>query len=233
MTGLGGHVLKKLGDGIMALFGYPHAQENDAERAVRAALAIQRALADLNARNAKTGAPELAARIGLDMGPVVVDAAGEVFGDAPNVAARVQSAAEPGTVLVTAAVQRQTAGLFVAEDKGAHPLRGVPAPVTLYRIVRASGGGRRGGARTMTPLVGREDELALIMRRWARATNSSAMEKPGLLRNTQAPSRTASTACSTMWPFRRPTRRTRLLMTKAVQSLRKPRTCPTALAISP
>ncbi len=169
VTGLGGHVLKKLGDGLMALFGYPQAQENDAERAVRAALAIQRALADLNARNAKTGAPELAARIGLDMGPVVVDAAGEVFGDAPNVAARVQSAAEPGTVLVSAAVQRQTAGLFVAEDKGAHELKGVPAPVTLYRIVRASGAGRRGGARTLTPLVGREDELAQIMRRWSRA----------------------------------------------------------------
>jgi class 3 adenylate cyclase len=169
VTGLGGHVLKKLGDGLMALFGYPHAQENDAERAVRAALAIQRALADLNARNAKTGAPELAARIGLDMGPVVVDAAGEVFGDAPNVAARVQSAAEPGTVLVSAAVQRQVAGLFVAEDKGAYPLKGVPAPVMLCRIVRASGGGRRGGARALTPLVGREDELSLLTRRWSRA----------------------------------------------------------------
>ena len=169
MTGLGGHVLKKLGDGLMALFGYPRAQENDAERAVRAALAIQRALADLNARNAKTGAPELAARIGLDMGPVVVDAAGEVFGDAPNVAARVQSAAEPGTVLVSAAVQRQVSGLFVVEDKGAHPLKGVPSPVTLYRVVRASGGGRRGGARALTPLVGREDELALLTRRWSRA----------------------------------------------------------------
>src|SRR5271170_2154203 len=65
VTSLGGHVLKKLGDGLMALFGYPQAQENDGERAVRAALAIQRALADLNARNAATGAPELAARIGL------------------------------------------------------------------------------------------------------------------------------------------------------------------------
>jgi len=92
----------------MALFGYPHAQENDAERAVRAALAIQRALADLNVRTAKTGAPALEARIGLDMGPVVVDAAGEVFGEAPNVAARVQAAAEPGTVLVTTAVQRHS-----------------------------------------------------------------------------------------------------------------------------
>src|SRR5277367_6723317 len=168
VTGLGGHVLKKLGDGLMALFGYPHAQENDAERAVRAALAIQRALADVNARNAKTGAPALAARVGLDMGPVVVDAAGEVFGDAPNVAVRVQSAAEPGTVLVTARVQRQTAGLFVVEDRGAHHLKGVPAPVALYRIVRASGG-RRGGARILTPLVGREDELSQLQRRWSRA----------------------------------------------------------------
>ena len=169
VTGLGGHVLKKLGDGLMALFGYPQAQENDAERAVRAALAIQRALADLNARNARSGAPELSARIGIECGSVVVDASGEVFGEAPNVAARVQAAAEPGTVLVTARVQRQVAGLFVVEDRGAHDLKGVLAPVTLYRIVRASGGGRRGGARALTPLVGREDELALLTRRWSRA----------------------------------------------------------------
>ena len=67
----------------MALFGYPLAQENDSERAVRAALAIQRALAELNRKNAGTGKPELAARIGIETGPVVVDAAGEIFGDAP------------------------------------------------------------------------------------------------------------------------------------------------------
>src|SRR5271166_1704417 len=170
VTGLGGHVLKKLGDGLMAIFGYPRAEENDAERALRAALAIQRALADLNARNRRDGAIELAARIGLDSGPVVVDATGEVFGEAPNVAARVQALAEPGAVLVTAAVQRQVAGLFVAEDKGAHALRGVPAPVTLYRIVGASSG-RRGGVRTPTRFVGREEELDLLGRRWERARN--------------------------------------------------------------
>ena len=169
VTGLGGHVLKKLGDGLMALFGYPHAQENDAERAVRAALAIQRALVEINARNARKGAPELSARIGLDSGQVVVEATGEVFGDAPNIAARVQGAAEPGSILITATVQRQTAGLFVAEDRGQHELKGVSAPMTLYRIVRASGGGRRGGARALTPLVGREEELDLLARRWDRA----------------------------------------------------------------
>jgi predicted ATPase/class 3 adenylate cyclase len=170
VTGLGGHVLKKLGDGLMVLFGYPHAQENDAERAVRAALAIQRALVEINARNASRGAPELQARIGLDSGQVVVDATGEVFGEAPNVAARVQGAADPSSVLITANVQRQVAGLFVVEERGAHELKGVSAPIALYRIVRASGG-RRFGARTLTPLVGREEELDLLRRRWERAAS--------------------------------------------------------------
>ena len=169
VTGLGGHVLKRLGDGLMALFGYPYAQENDAERAVRAALAIQRALVEINARNASKGAPELSARIGLDSGQVVVDATGEVFGDPPNIAAQVQSAAEPGSILITATVQRQTAGLFVAEDRGQHELKGVSAPMKLYCIVRASGGGRRGGTRALTPLVGREEDLDLLSRRWDRA----------------------------------------------------------------
>ena len=97
VTGLGGHVLKKLGDGLMALFGYPQAQENDTERAVRAALAIQRALSEINARNAsKGGVPELSVRIELEeSGPVVIETGGEVFGDAPNIAARVQAAADP------------------------------------------------------------------------------------------------------------------------------------------
>ena len=173
VTGFGGHVLKRLGDGLMALFGYPRAQENDAERAVRAALAIQRALAELNARNAARGAPELKARIGIESGPVVVEATGEVFGDAPNVAARVEAAAEPGSVLVTLNVQRQVAGLFVAEEQGARELKGVSALVQLFRIVRASGGGRRGGARALTPLVGREEELALLRRRWDRARDGA------------------------------------------------------------
>ena len=116
------------------------AQENDAERAVRAALAIQRALAELNRKNEGTGKPALAARIAIDLGPVVVDATGEIFGDVPNIAARAQALAEPGAVVVTARVQRQVAGLFVAEERGSHELKGVPEPVTLFRIVRASGG---------------------------------------------------------------------------------------------
>ena len=169
VTEMGGHVAKKLGDGLMALFGYPVAQENDAERAARAALALQRGLAELNRRNAAAGKPALNARIGLDAGPVVVDAAGEIFGDTPNLAARVQALAEPGAVLITARVQRQVAGLFVAEERGSHALKGVPEPVMLYRLVRASGGGRRAGARQLTPLVGRDEEMAMLVRRWERA----------------------------------------------------------------
>jgi class 3 adenylate cyclase/predicted ATPase len=166
---IGGHVAKKLGDGLLALFGYPVAQENDAERAARAALAIQRALAELNRKNAGSGKPELAARIGLEAGPVVVDAAGEIYGDVANVAARVQALAEPGSVLITAQVQQQVAGLFVVEERGSHALKGVPDPIALYRLVRASGGGRRSGARQLTPLVGRDDEMTVLMRRWERA----------------------------------------------------------------
>ena len=169
VTEMGGQVAKKLGDGLMSLFGYPVAQENDSERAVRAALSIQRSLAELNRNNAGSGKPSLTARIGLETGPVVVDAAGEIYGDAPNVAARVQALAEPGEVVVTARVQRQVAGLFVAEERGTHTLKGVPEPVALFRMVRASGGGRRSGPRNLTPLVGRDEETAMLMRRWDRA----------------------------------------------------------------
>ena len=155
VTEMGGHVAKKLGDGLMALFGYPVAQENDAERAARAALSIQRALAELNRKNAGAGKPVLAARIGLETGPAVVDAAGEIYGDVANVAARVQALAEPGAVLVTARVQRQVAGLFVAEERG---------------IARAQG---RAGADSAVPARPRE-------RRWTplRAAPAHAARRP-------------------------------------------------------
>ena len=170
VTGLGGHVLKMLGDGMVAVFGYPRAQENDAERAVRAALGVIQALGGVNARNAATGAPQLAIRIGLESGPVVVDEDGEVFGEAPNIAARVQAAAEPGTVLITSTVQRQVAGLFIVEDKGAHELKGAAAPVTLYRIVRISSkSSAEKAARLVTSFVGREEDLAILARCSERA----------------------------------------------------------------
>jgi hypothetical protein len=126
-------------------------------------------LAELNRKNAGTGAPQLVGRIGLGSGPAVVDASGEIYGDVANIAARVQAIAEPGAVLVTAGVQRQVAGLFVAEERGRQIFKGVSEPTALFRLVRASGGGRRSGQRNLTPLVGRDEEIAMLLRRWERA----------------------------------------------------------------
>ncbi|MBV9286583.1 MAG: AAA family ATPase [Hyphomicrobiales bacterium] len=184
VTTLGGHVVKMLGDRLMVLFGYPQAQENDAERAVRAALAIQRALVDLCAATAGKGELELSARIGLDSGLVAVGATGEVFGAAPNLALRAQAAAEPGAVLVTVNVHREVAGLFVAEECS-HELNDASEPPQLFRIVRASGGGRRERARALTPFVGREEELEVLTQRWVRARSGDGqlvliVGEPGL-----------------------------------------------------
>src|SRR5215469_12946218 len=79
VTAMGGYVAKELGDGLMALFGYPLAQENDAERSARAALSIQRALTEVNSKNTAAGKPALSARIGIEIGPVVIDATGEIY----------------------------------------------------------------------------------------------------------------------------------------------------------
>jgi class 3 adenylate cyclase/tetratricopeptide (TPR) repeat protein len=185
VTSLGAHVVRRFGDGLMVLFGYPHAQENDAERAVRAALAIQRALSQLNDSNAGNGPPALYARIGIELGSVVVDTTGEVFGEAPNVAARVQAAAEPGSVLITMNVQRQVAGLFVVEERGSSELKGILEPVQLFRVIRASGAGRRGVARLLTSFIGRDEELDLLARRWGSVRTSEGqfvliVSEPGL-----------------------------------------------------
>ena len=169
LTHHGGVIGESRGREIFAYFGYPTAHVNDAERAVRAALAIQRGLAQHNVDNAGKDVPKLSARISLECGLVVVGATGEMIGDAPNIAARVQTAAEPGSVLVTMNVLRRVPGLFVTEERGSRELDGVSEPVNLFRIVRASGGGRRAAARALTPVVGREEELGLLARRWARA----------------------------------------------------------------
>ena len=161
----------------MAYFGYPEAHDNDAERAARAGLAILDAISKLNEHPTH---PKLAARVGVDSGAVVVGAGAgkdaDVFGDAPNVAARVQAAAAPGTVLISADTHRLVSGLFVVEDRGAQALKGIERPVQLYRVVQPSGVRGRleaaAAARGLTPFVGREDELRLLMSRWERALDS-------------------------------------------------------------
>ena len=171
ITRFGGHVAKYLGDGVMAFFGYPEAHDDDAERAARAGLAILDAIAKLNEQ---PGRPQLAARVGIDSGAVVVGAGAgkdaDVFGDAPNIAARVQEAAAPGTVLVTEDTHRLISGLFVVEARGAPALKGIERPIQLYRVIQPSGvRGRLEAAaagRGLTPFVGREDELRSLMNRW-------------------------------------------------------------------
>jgi class 3 adenylate cyclase/tetratricopeptide (TPR) repeat protein len=173
ITRFDGHVAKYLGDGVMAYFGWPAAHDNDAERAARAGLAILDAIAKLNEQPGHT---QLSARVGIDSGLVVIgQGAGnhaEVFGEVPNIAARVQAIAEPGTVAATDTTHRLVAGLFVVEDRGAQELRGVERPLQLYRVVRPSGMRGRFPAmaamRGMTPFVGREDELRSLLHRWER-----------------------------------------------------------------
>ena len=170
----GGHVAKYLGDGVMAFFGYPEAHEDDAERAARAGLAILEAVSKLNQQSSH---PKIAVRVGIDSGAVVVGTGAgkdaDIFGDAPNVAARVQTAAEPGAVLITAATHRLLSGLFMVEEHRAQGLRGVAQRVDLYRVIRPSGmRGRLAAAaavRGMTPFINRDEELRLLLNRWERA----------------------------------------------------------------
>jgi len=168
----GGHVAQYLGDGVIAYFGWPEAHDDDVERAVRAGLAILEAISQLNTDPSHS---RLAARVGIDSGVVVIgDGTGkgaEVYGEAPNMAARVQAAAEPGALLITEAAHRLIPGVFVVEECGPQILKAIPDPVLLYRVIRPSG--RRGrlaaaAVRGLTPFVGREDELRLLMNRWER-----------------------------------------------------------------
>jgi class 3 adenylate cyclase/tetratricopeptide (TPR) repeat protein len=166
-----GYVAKYLGDGVMAYFGWPEAHDNDAERAARAGLAILEAITGLNEQPSH---PKLSARVGIDSGTVVVGTGAgkdaDVFGDVPNIAARVQAGAEPDTVLLSAATHRLISGLFVVEKIGARELKGVASTIELFRVVRPTGvRGRIGAARSLTPFVGREEELQLLLNRWERA----------------------------------------------------------------
>ncbi len=170
----GGHVAQHIGDGLLAYFGWPKTWDDAAERAVRAAL-------DLVDDAAKTDAGDttLAVRVGVHTGPVVLStlAAGQgraetvALGEVLNVAARVQTAADPGTVLASAATLHLVAGLFVVEDRGPQRLRGVRDALPLYRIVRPSGVRSRLDvtAGRLTRFVGREVELATLVERWNRA----------------------------------------------------------------
>ena len=172
----GGFVAKYMGDGVLAYFGYPRADEHDAERAVRAALKLVEKVAGLDT----VAAAPLQVRVGIATGLVVVgDLIGQgasqeqaVVGETPNLAARLQALAEPGTVVIAPSTRRLTGGLFDYADLGAVELKGLGAPVMAARVVRGSAAESRFEAlhgRDLTPLVGRDEELALLQRRWQQA----------------------------------------------------------------
>jgi class 3 adenylate cyclase len=129
----GGYVAQYLGDGVMAYFGWPEAHDNDGERAARAGLAILQGVLKLN----HSTSPKLAARVGIDSGAVVVgvgaDNAADVFGETPNIAARLQATAVSGTVLITAATHRLISGLFVVEALGPRVLKGITTPLEVFQ----------------------------------------------------------------------------------------------------
>lgn len=168
-----GHVAQYLGDGVLILFGYPKAHEHDAEQAIRAGLALIESVKALNHSLQRTFGKSLSVRVGIHTGEVMVQQesadSGNIFGETPNIAARVQAASEPNTVCISAATQRLVAGFFIVEDLGPHILKGVPQPMQLYRVERPSGVRSRLHAASITSLttfVGREEERNLLMHRW-------------------------------------------------------------------
>ena len=176
ITKAGGFVAKYMGDGVLAYFGYPQAHEHDAERAVLAGLALVEAVPKLSTM----ASSPLQVRIGIATGLVVVGdligmgAAQEqaVVGETPNLAARLQGIAEPNMVVIAEGTRRLLGNLFEFEDLGAKDLKGIAGPVRAWAALRASSAeGRFEALHTagLTALVGREEELELLLRRWSRA----------------------------------------------------------------
>ena len=171
-----GHVARYLGDGVLAYFGWPRAHEDDAERAVRAGLELVEAVAGLEPH----AEVRLQARVGIATGHVVVGAIlgdgaareESAVGDTPNLAARLQVLAEPGSVVISQATRRLVGGLFELTDLGPQHLKGFAGLVAAWRVEgegRAEGRFEARQTTGVTPLVGREEEIALLLRRWEQA----------------------------------------------------------------
>ena len=171
-----GTIAQYLGDALLVYFGYPQAHEDDALRAVRAGLGLLMAMQTLNTHLERDKGIRLAIRIGIHTGLVVVgEMGGEgrreqlALGETPNIAARLQGLAAPDTVVISATTSKLTQGYFAYRELGSQKLKGVSSPVEVYQVLRESGAQSRldavatGG---LTPLVGREQEIGLIVERW-------------------------------------------------------------------
>ena len=173
-----GHIAQYLGDGLLVYFGYPQAHEDDAERAVRAGLEILAALRTLNDALEPKHGMRLAARVGIHTGPVVIGAMGggaksEVLalGDTTNIAARLEAVAAADTVVISGATRRLVPGMFLLQDLGTPPLKGVATPIHAHAVLQATGVRSRLDVdpSMLTPLVGRDQELGLLIARWEQA----------------------------------------------------------------
>jgi predicted ATPase/class 3 adenylate cyclase len=174
-----GHIAQYLGDGLLIYFGYPQAHEDDAQRAVHAGLEMVEGMNTLNARLAQERGFRLALRVGIHTGLVVVGEIGGgsrhellALGDTPNIAARLQGLAAPNTVVISAATHHLVQGYFTMAALGPQVLKGVALPVPLYRILGVSAAQSRlevASSTGLTPLVGREAEVALLLERWAQS----------------------------------------------------------------
>src|SRR5262249_9439873 len=170
-----GHIAQLLGDGLLIYFGYPVAHEDDAQRAVRTGLGMLAALGDLNQDLQQAKGIQLAIRLGIHTGLVVVGEMGSqgrqeqlALGDVPNICSRIEGLAAPNTIAISEATFRLVQGYFACEALGEQTLRGVAAPVPVYRVLRESGAQGRldvASARGLTSLVGREQEVGLLLER--------------------------------------------------------------------
>src|SRR5215813_10950216 len=169
-----GFIAQYMGDGVLTYFGYPRAHEDDAEQAIRAGLGMVDAVDRLDVGDVK-----LQARVGIATGVVVAgDLIGQgsaqeqsVVGETPNLAARLQALAKPGTVVVAASTRRLVGNLFEYRDLGLFEVKGIAAPVPAWQVMRARAVASRFEAlrgSTLSPLIGREEEIDLILRRWKR-----------------------------------------------------------------
>jgi class 3 adenylate cyclase len=174
-----GHIAQYLGDGMLVYFGYPMVHEDDAQRAVRSGLDIVEAIQALNTRLQVDSDVQLAVRIGIHTGQVVVAVMGGderheqlALGDTPNIAMQIEALAQPGTVVISNVTAQLVQRTFVLEELGARELEGVAAPMRLVRVLGpreaddASEETRLAGFET---LVGRDEEIGLLLRRWEQS----------------------------------------------------------------
>jgi len=189
-----GHIAQLLGDGLLVYFGYPQAHEDDAQRAVRVGLGMLAAMGDLNQGLQQAKGIHLDIRVGMHTGLVVVGEMGGAgrqeqlaLGEVPNIASRIEGLAAPNTLVISDATYRLVQGYFACQDLGAHTLRGVPESMRIYHVLSDSGATSRldiAQLRGLTPLVGRDAEVTLLLERWEqvkadKATWSYSRVMPG------------------------------------------------------